>query len=103
MSAFKVFETLGIALKNFLMSLENYEEEAPKQNMKVLEFKQLMIYAVNQIFTFFAERVDEVSAFLYIIDEQLKSACLKQKFKKTTEHSCCMRFFPDQELEEKFK
>lgn len=63
-----------------MMQIEDYKEQALKVNMPEDDFKDLMNYGVNQIFTFFADRVEEVSAFLYIIDEQLKSAFLSKRF-----------------------
>jgi hypothetical protein len=96
-SADKVFTELGETLKQSMLWLENYEEECLTKEMSNTTYRESMVRSIHMIFTFLIERCEEVPAFLYIIDTTLNSVYFQSRFEKTQVHTCCGKFFPDEQ------
>ena len=67
-------------------------------------YKKTQARLIYLIFDFLKERVSEVAAFLYIIDEKLNSRFMEDESftAKSKNHACCMLSFKSQEEESKF-
>ena len=98
-SANLAFTEICIELKKYCLILANHEAECKKKNMESDAFKKQHIEIVRIIFEFLTERVEEVPAFLYVIDQKLNVIHLDEdSHAKNEEHmTCCIRAFYSEE------
>jgi len=77
-SANLAFTEICIQLKKHCLMLANFEEESKAHKMSDKAYKQTMTSLIKMMLDFLMERVEEIPAFLYIIDEKLSAIHLDE-------------------------
>ena len=102
-SATKVFTNLCKQLKLACLGLQSFVAESKKVNMDNRKFKATSIKVISLILEFLNKAVDDVPAFLYIIDEQLNNIFFDAEFMtKYEKHYCCTKCFATDHEQKKF-
>ena len=100
-SAEKVFRELCIELKEHCLTLLHSGHECGSKKVDKIILEKIMGKMINNIINFLSQRIDEVPAFLYIIDKNLNTFFAEQNFILKEYHECCIKCFAeDQEMKD---
>lgn len=96
--AAEAFDSLAEELKRHCMKLENYKEASVVAGMSDSRYRETMTRCVKIIFEYMHQRIDECTAFLYLVDFALSKLFVDKDFKRNEAHvACCIRTFrPDE-------